>query len=126
LITKAAHIRPELCAVVVHIGKELEERFKISGMTVKSFASRIGRSPKNIYELFERPSIDTQILKKASEALHYNFFKLYCDDLDTQMGLTRAEEQQAKYARTEPTVIVIQGTNIDPDLIDRITKAAKK
>jgi transcriptional regulator with XRE-family HTH domain len=112
--------------VVVHIGKELEERFKVSGMTVKSFASRIGRSPKNIYELFERPSIDTQILKKASEALHYNFFKLYCDDLDKEMGITRAEEPQARYGRTEPTVIVIQGSNVDPDLIERITKAAKK
>lgn len=92
-------------------------------MTLRAFADRIGRSPKNIYELFERPSIDTQILRKASDALHYNFFKLYCEEVDRELGVA---EPPAEYRKAKPTVIVIQGENVDPELIDRITKAAKK
>lgn len=111
--------------MAVHIGKEMERRFASSGLTKKAFASRIGRTPKNLYELFERPSIDTQVLKKASEALHFNFFKLYCEELDRLLGMTTVNEPDAVYHRSRPTVIVIQGDDSDPELLERITQAAK-
>jgi hypothetical protein len=113
--------------VAVHIGKELRSRFEKSGMTKVAFAERIGRTPKNLYEIFERPSIDTQILRKASEVLRFNFFRLYVEDLESEMGsdLPVAADPKGTYQRSTPTVIVIQGSENDPDLIERITKATK-
>lgn len=114
--------------MAVHIGSELKAQFEASGLTLKAFASRIGRSPKNLYEVFERPSVDTQLLRKASEVLRFNFFRLYAEDIEKEWGGTSSQvsEPAGIYQRSKPaTVIVIQGDNPDPGLIERITKASK-
>jgi transcriptional regulator with XRE-family HTH domain len=111
--------------MAMHIGEEMRIRVKERGMSVVTFAARIGRSPQNVHKLFKQQSIDTQLLRKASEALDYNFFHLLGEDLDKKMKPSQVQEPAAKYVKRPPTVIIVNGDDMDQSLLERITKAAK-
>src|SRR5436190_23225232 len=61
----------------LHIGKEIERRYKDSGIKLSEFARRLSTSPRNVYSIFERSEIKTDLLQKVSEVLNFNFFSLY-------------------------------------------------
>jgi hypothetical protein len=62
---------------MVHIGKEIKKIFGDSGMKISVFANKLNTVPRNIYNIFEKESIDTDKLHKISEILQYDFFRLY-------------------------------------------------
>jgi transcriptional regulator with XRE-family HTH domain len=122
-----------LCAekgtAVTHIGQELRVRFEASGMTLKAFAARLGRTPKGMYALFDRGDIDTEVLRRACEVLKFNFFRLLAADVErSQAQPGDLREPGAAYGRSEqaPTIIVIQGDAGASDLVERITQAVKR
>lgn len=63
----------------VHIGKAILERLQKLRMTKTEFGKRIGRHQQHVNKIFEKESIDTNLLRKICLALDYNFFVLYCD-----------------------------------------------
>ena len=62
---------------MLHIGHKIKEVLHERDMQIVSFAKRINRSRNVVYDIFERQSIDTELLKQISEVLNYDFFKLY-------------------------------------------------
>lgn len=66
-----------ILAMSIHIGREIEAKFKESGMKLSEFAKRIHTSRRNIYDIFERSEIKTDQLIQISSVLHFNFFELY-------------------------------------------------
>lgn len=62
---------------MISIGQEIERVFKANGMQPKVFAERIGTSPRNLYNIFSRDTIDTNLLQRISSVLQYDFFKLF-------------------------------------------------
>ncbi len=103
-------------------------RFEASGMTLKAFAARLGRTPKGMYALFERGDIDTEVLRRACEVLNFNFFRLLAADVDrSQAQPGDLREPGAAYGREQaPTIIVIQGDAGGSDLVERIAQAVKR
>jgi hypothetical protein len=98
-------------------------------MTLKAFAARLGRTPKGMYAVFQRPDIDTEVLRRACEVLNFNFFKLLAADVErTQAPSGDLREPGTAYGRSEqaPTIIVIQGDAGASDLVERITQAVKR
>jgi hypothetical protein len=61
----------------LHIGKEIEARYKDSGIKLSEFAKRLNTTPRNVYTIFERNDIKTDLLQRISDVLHFNFFTLY-------------------------------------------------
>ncbi len=61
----------------LHIGKEIERRYKDSGIKLSEFARRLSTSPRNVYAIFDRSDIKTDLLQKIGEVLNFNFFSLY-------------------------------------------------
>lgn len=61
----------------VHIGKEIEKRLLKMGMSISEFSVRIGCSRRSVYRMFEKNSIDIDILRRCSEVLETNFIKDY-------------------------------------------------
>lgn len=61
----------------LHIGREIESKYKESGIKLSEFAKRLSTSPRNVYAIFERGDIKTDLLQRISDVLNYNFFKLY-------------------------------------------------
>lgn len=57
----------------VHIGKLVKSVFDESGMTVSELARRLCCERTNVYSIFRRSSIDTELLARLSLILHHNF-----------------------------------------------------
>lgn len=59
----------------IHIGNIIRERLKKSPLSITEFAERINRTRPTVYDIFERKSIDVDLLMKISEVLDYNFLQ---------------------------------------------------
>lgn len=57
----------------LHIGHLIKSVFDASGMTVSEFARQIHCERTNVYKIFDRRSIDVELLVKISEILNHNF-----------------------------------------------------
>ncbi len=69
----------------VHIGKEIERKYHKSGLKLAEFAKRLDTSTRNVYSIFNRADINSAQLKKISEILQFDFFKLYQNNLLKEM-----------------------------------------
>jgi len=58
----------------VHIGQLIKSRLEEVGMKKSEFARRINKTNQNLYDIFTRKSIDTDLLKTISTVLMCNFF----------------------------------------------------
>ncbi len=84
-----------------HIGQLIKERLEATGMKKSEFARRINRTPQNVYDVFQRKSIDTELLATISSILHYNFFEsLYIQHEAGQGNSLELQELTAKYGTT--------------------------
>lgn len=61
----------------VHIGKAIERRRNELMLTKTELAQRIGVSCQRLNSILAKPTIDTLLLIKVSEAMDYDFFTLY-------------------------------------------------
>ena len=63
------------------IGKIIEEELRRQERTVTWLSRQIHCDRSNIYDIFSRASIDTDLLYKLSKALHRDFFTCYSSEL---------------------------------------------
>lgn len=59
----------------VHLGELIKEKVNTSGYTITEFAEKIGLSRPAVYQLFNKQSIDTELLVRISLLLKENFVK---------------------------------------------------
>src|ERR1700677_4229580 len=64
----------------IHIGEIIKGLVKKKGISVTDFAEKINYSRRNIYEIFDKKTIDTGLLVKISKVLEQNLFVLYITD----------------------------------------------
>lgn len=69
----------------MHIGKVLQQKLRDEGKTVVWLANELGCHRTNVYNLFEKYSIDTQLLQRLSVILNFNFFSLYEEEVNHKM-----------------------------------------
>jgi hypothetical protein len=87
----------------LHIGKEIERRYKESGIKLSEFARRLNTSPRNVYAIFDRSDIKTDLLQKIGEVLNFNFLSLY----HTMPGQVKEPNTQYGLKSTSDTVSII-------------------
>lgn len=61
----------------MHIGEEIRKELKRQERTVTWLAKHIHCERQNIYNIFQRSTIDTGLLQRISVVLHHDFFALY-------------------------------------------------
>ncbi len=61
----------------IHIGKIIERVLREQGRSVSWFAKQIYCERTNVYSIFKRSSIDTDLLVRISNVLSYDFFEAY-------------------------------------------------
>ncbi len=59
----------------VHLGQFIQEKLNTSGYTVTEFAEKIGLSRPAVYQMFNKQSIDSDLLVRISLLLKENFVK---------------------------------------------------
>jgi len=57
------------------IGQLIKKKVDASSMDVTAFAKAIDKERTNVYDIFKRDSIDTNLLKKIGQVLNYDFFQ---------------------------------------------------
>lgn len=62
---------------MIHIGKLIETELRRQERTVSWFARHLYCERTNVYDIFKRRSIDTQMLLRISNILGHNFFRYY-------------------------------------------------
>lgn len=63
--------------MAIHIGKKIKEELYRQNFSVTLFAKRINRTRNVVYNIFERESIDTDLLNKIGKVLNCDFFSAY-------------------------------------------------
>ncbi len=66
---------------MINIGELIHEQVKKQGLSVTWLAHKLNYSRTNIYKIFDKPSIDTDVLLRISSALDYDFFAIYSSEL---------------------------------------------
>ena len=94
--------------VMDRIGKYIEEALVESKMRPALFARAIHVSPRNIYNIFARESIDTSQLFAISKVLSVDLFKLYSKKLIEEEPLKFAAEPGAEYGRRNKRRVMIE------------------
>ena len=76
----------------MHIGKLIKEKVKEQNKTSVWLAQQMSYSRTNIYKLYDKKSIDTDVLFRISAILDFDFFSLYTKHMqnrDCPMGQER-------------------------------------
>ena len=63
--------------IMIHIGSLIEQELRRQERSVSWFARKLHCDRTNIYKIFKKQSIDTQLLEKISNILQHNFFFYY-------------------------------------------------
>lgn len=66
----------------IHIGKLIENELRRQERTVSWFARNLYCERANIYHIFKRRSIDTELLMRISCLLDHNFFSYYSSQIE--------------------------------------------
>ncbi|MEG1562369.1 MAG: helix-turn-helix transcriptional regulator [Bacteroides sp.] len=62
----------------IHIGNIIRLKLEESSLSIAEFASKINRTRTTVYDIFNRKSIDIDLLLSISKVLNYNFLeKIY-------------------------------------------------
>jgi len=59
---------------MLHLGQEIRKVLKKRKIKVVDFARTINTDRNNVYDIYRRKSIDTDLLIKISDALNHDFF----------------------------------------------------
>lgn len=67
---------------MIHIGKVIEKVLRDQGKTVTWFARSLYCDRINVYKIFQRESVDSEMLYRISKILSHDFFKYYSKELE--------------------------------------------
>ncbi len=67
-------------AIMVHIGEAIKKELQKRKRSISWLARKLYCDRSNVYDIFKRRSIDTELLLRISLVLDYNFFDLYTKD----------------------------------------------
>ena len=81
----------------MHIGKLIEEEVKRQGLTPNQFAGLISTSRTNVYHIFNRETIDMELLARISKALKRNFFVEMTAEMASLLGTATQPATMANY-----------------------------
>lgn len=59
---------------MIHIGKHIENHLHEQHVSITWFAMELCCTRSNVYKIFNKSSIDIQLLWRISKILHHNFF----------------------------------------------------
>ena len=76
----------------MHLGSKIKEVYEAGTINLTDFAKRIGTVRQNVYRIFERDSVDVDMLQKISDVLNHDFFQYYGTQ-GTQQGQTPASAE---------------------------------
>lgn len=75
----------------IHIGYLIREQLKADNRSVGWLAREIHCTRNNVYKVFRKPSLDTDLLLRISNAMQFNFFQYYITEFLENMKTRTGE-----------------------------------
>lgn len=97
---------------MINIGSIIEQKMIAAEMSTAKFSKLIGKTRSNAYDIFTRTTIDTELLKKISEVLNYDFFQYYAIEKTDNI----LEEPRVIYKKPERKAKISIMIEFDPDI----------
>lgn len=97
----------------IHIGKKIKEEVYRQNFAITVFAKKISRSRNVVYDIFERESVDTDLLHKIGKVLNCDFFSLYSAQKEyAHEGIKsfHVREPEAEYGKKQESLSQINQT----------------
>ncbi|MCB9232498.1 MAG: hypothetical protein H6581_12585 [Bacteroidia bacterium] len=85
----------------LHIGERIKKRARELRIGPTELGLLINTSKQNIYGIFKRKSLDTELLWKVSVALKYDFFASYTSELEGNVKEVGQMKQYLKKCRED-------------------------
>ena len=73
------------------IGFLIKQELERQERTCSWFARKLCCDRSNVYKLFKRSTIDTELLVRISQILHYDFFEVYRERMKGTFGNNNVE-----------------------------------
>lgn len=74
----------------IHIGHIIQAQLKTDQRSVGWLAREIGCTRNHVYKIFNKPSLDGDLLLRISLSMHFNFFQYYSraflDNMKARIG----------------------------------------
>lgn len=97
----------------IHIGKKIKEEVYRQNFAITVFAKKISRSRNVVYDIFERESVDTDLLHKIGKVLNCDFFSLYSAQKEyAHEGIKNfyVREPEAEYSKKQESLAQLNQT----------------
>lgn len=65
----------------LHIGHLIQTQLKADHRSVGWLAREIGCTRNNVYKIFNKASLDSDLLLRISKAMQFNFFRYYTEEV---------------------------------------------
>jgi hypothetical protein len=98
----------------IHIGKKIKEEVYRQRIPIITFAKKISRSRNVVYDIFERESVDTDLLNKIGKILNCDFFSMYSAQKEyMQEGIKTfsVKEPESNYGKFAEEAALMQQQN---------------
>lgn len=76
---------------MIHIGELIKKELQTQERSISWFANKLCCERTNVYSIFKRKSIDTDLLLRISLILHRDFFTSYTETYQTAKGDNRCD-----------------------------------
>ncbi len=70
--------------LMISIGQLIQAKLNEKGRTVVWLSRQIPCSRQNLYKVFKKDCIDTEMLMRISQILEYDFFQYYSSDFKSK------------------------------------------
>ena len=77
-----------------HVGEAIKDRMKVLKMTQADFALILNMTQPSVNAMLRKSSMDTDLLKRISVHLDYNFFEDFCPDLKNNKKYITEEDNK--------------------------------
>ena len=69
----------------IHIGHLIEERLRSEGRNVKWLSQQISCTRNHVYKIFNKYTVDCELLLRISKALQFDFFQYYSSEVSSDI-----------------------------------------
>ena len=76
----------------IHIGHLIREQLKADQRSASWLAREIGCTRNHVYKIFNKPSLDAELILKISIAMSFNFFQYYSAEVNAAIKARMGEE----------------------------------
>lgn len=102
------------------IGQLIKEHVTAKNMAVTDFAKAIDVERSNVYNIFQRDSIDTKLLKKIGQVLEYDFFQDLLEEETIQRIVLKSKIGNTVYIPIELSAEEMERLNIKEIVLNNL------